>query len=68
MVKIIRRREKVEKKKRKRTTTVTFTGEDLSSLARLVAAGQLMLQRTSPVVARLKAALTRMGVPVPQGL
>lgn len=55
-------------KKQKRTTAMTFTTEDLSSLARLVAGGQVLLQTTSPVVARLKAALTRMGLPVPQGL
>jgi len=49
-------------------TAMTFTAEDLSSLARLVAGGQVLLQTTYPVVARLKAALTRMGLPAPQGL
>ncbi len=49
-------------KSHSRTTSVTFTGEDLSDLARLIGAGKVMLQVSYPVVARLKAAMTRMGV------
>lgn len=52
----------------KRSTSLTLSGEDLSALARLVAGGKVLLQTTHPVMARLKAALTRLGLPVPQGL
>jgi hypothetical protein len=54
--------------KGKRTTTISFTAEDLTTLAQLVAAGQVMLQTSCPAVARLKAALTRLQVPIPKGL
>ena len=47
---------------RRRTTTVTFTADDLSTLARLIGAGKVLLQGSYPVVPRLKAAMTRMGV------
>jgi hypothetical protein len=52
----------------KRTTAISFTAEDLTSLAQLVAAGQVMLQTRCPAVARLKAAMTRLGVSIPKGL
>ena len=53
-----------------RRTSLSFTGADLTDLAMLVGAGQVLLQtrRTPPVVARLKAALTRLGLPHPKGL
>jgi hypothetical protein len=47
---------------------VTFTAEDLAALGRLIGAGQVLLQATPPVVGRLKAAMTRVGVPTPVGL
>ena len=55
----------------KTATAVTFSAEDLQVLGRLVAAGQAVLgghDPAHPVVARLKAAMTRLGVPVPRGL
>lgn len=54
---------------RRSTTKVQLSGEDLAALTRFVAAGQVLLQTDyPPVVARLKAAMTRLGVPVPKGL
>ncbi len=47
---------------------MSFSAEDLTALARLVAAGQVLLQTRHPVVPRLKAALSRLKLPVPQGL
>jgi hypothetical protein len=55
-------------RRRKRTTSITLSAEDLSALARLLSVGQAMMQMRFPVVARLKAAMTRLGVPVPPGL
>lgn len=52
----------------RRRTTLTLTAEDPTSLAHLVAGGKVLLQRTHPVIARLKGAMTRMAVPIPQGL
>ena len=54
--------------RRKRTTSITLSADDLTALARLLAVGQAMVQQRFPVVARLKAAMTRLGVPVPPGL
>jgi hypothetical protein len=54
--------------KRPRTTSITLSEADLSALARLLSVGQAMVQTRFPVVARLKAAMTRLGVPVPPGL
>lgn len=48
--------------------TLTLGAEDLSALVRLLAAGVVVLQTTHPVIARLKAAMTRLGLPVPRGL
>ena len=47
---------------------VTFTAEDLNVLAKVLAAGQVMLPTNHPVLWRLKAAMTRMGVVVPRGV
>ena len=52
----------------RRTTTITFSEDDLVALGRLVRVGQAMLQTHAPVVARLKAAPARPGVPIPSGL
>jgi hypothetical protein len=53
-----------------RRTSVSFTADELAALGQLLAAGQVVLQpeRRLPVIARLKAAMTRLGVPVPKGL
>ena len=57
-----------EPKPWRQATTLTFSTQDLLALTRLVAAGQVVLNTTHPVVSRLKAAITRMGLIVPQGL
>jgi hypothetical protein len=51
-----------------RTTSVSFSAADLASVGRLLATGQAVLQERPPIVGRLKAAMTRLGVPVPTGL
>ena len=54
-----------------RTTSVSFSAADLTALGRLLATGQTVLHAhgpAHPVVARLKAAMTRIGAPVPRGL
>lgn len=53
---------------RKLATTITFTGDDLSALARYVSAGRMFLQMDHPVVSKIKAALTRLGMPTSKGL
>jgi hypothetical protein len=52
----------------RRTTAISFSADDLTALGRLVATGQAVLQEKPPVVARLKAAMTRLQVGVPKGL
>jgi hypothetical protein len=51
-------------------TAISFSRDDLVALARLVQAGQVLLadEQRPAVVARLKAAMTRLGVPIPRGL
>ena len=52
-------------------TSVTFSAKDLTALAELLVAGQALLRPTgpaSPVVGRLKAAMTRLRAPIPRGL
>lgn len=51
-------------------TSISFSEEDLVTLARLIQAGQVMLQAEErpPVVGRIKAAMTRLGVTIPYGL
>ena len=52
-----------------RTTTVTLSGAELAALGRFLAAGHVLLQEDyPPVVARLKAAMTRLRIPAPKGL
>jgi hypothetical protein len=43
-------------------TAVSFTAEDLEDIARILAAGQALLRTSAPVVSRLKAAMTKLGV------
>lgn len=54
--------------KQPRMTTVSFSAADLTDLGQLLAVGQALLPTKRPVVARLKAAMTRMGVQPPVGL
>jgi hypothetical protein len=51
-------------------TSISFNREDLAALTRLVQAGQVLLadEPRPPVIARLKAAMTRLGLQVPNGL
>ena len=49
-------------------TTISFSAQDLAELGQVPAVGQAVLQKRLPVTARLKAAMTRLGVPVPDQL
>lgn len=49
-------------KSRPRTTTVAFTAVEMTALGRLTEVGQAVLQVRYPVMAKLKAAMTRVGV------
>jgi hypothetical protein len=48
--------------KKPRTTSVSLSAAGLEDLGQLLAVGQAILQKPAPVVARLKAAMTQMGV------
>ena len=50
------------------STTITLNADELEILGRLISAGQVMLPTKHPVFARLKAAMSRLGVPAPRGL
>ena len=54
--------------KQKKGTTLTFSAEELSVLIRYIAAGTVLLQTTHPVIARIKGALTRIGLSTPKGI
>ncbi len=58
------------RKTKKHGTSMTFSSEELASLAELVAAGQVLLRRadTPRSVVLLKAAMSRLHVPIPKGL
>ncbi len=49
-------------------TAVTFTAEDLTALARYIGAGVVLLQTDHPVIPKIKAALSRLGLATPKGL
>ena len=53
-----------------RRTSISFSADDLAALGQLVATGQAILQppHRARVIRRLKAAMTRLGVPLPTGL
>jgi hypothetical protein len=57
-------------KTRKLTTAITFTAAYLAAIADYLAAGMVMLRISTPhrVVSKLKAAMSRLHVPVPRGL
>ena len=59
---------KQQKKKMERTTKVTFTSSDLTTLGKLVSAGQIVLPTEHAVITKLKGAMSRMGLPVPKGM
>ncbi len=54
--------------KQKRGTTMTFSADDLTTLVHLVNAGMVLIPLKHPVTARLKAALTRLGLTIPPRL
>ncbi len=51
-------------------TSISFSSEDLEALARLIQAGEVLLrdEQRPPVIARIKAAMTRLGISQPSGL
>ena len=51
-------------------TSISLSREDLTALARLVQAGQLLLadEPRPAIIARLKAAMTRLRIRIPSGL
>ena len=51
---------------RKLGTTITFTAEELAALARYISAGVVLLQTSHPVISKVKAALTRLGMSTPK--
>lgn len=52
----------------RRSTHVQFSGEELVALARFLAAGRVLLQEDyPPVVARIRAAMTRLRAEHPNG-
>lgn len=55
-------------KNRKQRTAVTFTADDLTALARYIGAGMVLLQTNHSVIPKIKAALSRLGLPTPKGL
>ncbi len=54
--------------KQRRVTSISLSDADLADLGRLLAVGRAVLQKDAPVIARLKAAMTRLGVQIPKGL
>ncbi len=57
-----------KKNSKKAKTAITFTADDLTALARYVSAGVVLLQTNHSVIPKIKAALTRLGLPTPKGL
>lgn len=47
---------------RKLGTSITFTADDLDALARYVSAGVVLIRTNHPVISKIKAALTRLGL------
>ena len=68
MPKLFQRPKPGRRPRDRRTTAISFSAADLAALGKLVATGQAVLQERPPVVARLKAAMTRLGAPIPKGL
>lgn len=54
--------------KQKAGTTLTFSAEELMAIVRYIDAGMVLLQTNHPVIARIKGALTRLGLKSPRGL
>lgn len=53
---------------RKLATSITLSGDDLNALAKYVSAGVIIMQSDHSVISKIKAAFTRLGLPVPKGL
>lgn len=68
MRRIMKRLAPASSRGRKRRTTISLSGDDLAALGRLLSAGQVMLQLRHPVLGRVKAAMTRLGLPSPRGM
>lgn len=68
MIRLRRSKPQDERDDSRLRTSMSFSADDLKALAHLVAAGQVLLQTRHPVVARLKAALSRLKLSAPQGL
>lgn len=52
----------------RKRTSITFSGAELEDLGQLLAVGQSVLKRKAQVAPRVKAAITRLGLPTPAGL
>jgi hypothetical protein len=68
MVTFLRPQRKPRQSARPGTTSISFSRDELADLAHLLAVGQAVLQKKSPAIPRLKAALTRLGLTPPKGL
>jgi hypothetical protein len=67
MVTFLKTKRSPGRPRRPRATSISFSAKDLEALGQLVAAGQVALQRTAPVVPRVQAAMTRLGLKHPRG-
>ncbi len=63
-----RKKQRQTAPKQKQGTTLTFTADELTALARYLAAGAVLLQTSHPVLGRVRGAVSRLGLPRPQGL
>ncbi len=54
--------------KRKHGTALTFSEDELSALAQFVDVGQAVMQKHHPVAARIRGAMTRLGLTPPSAL
>ena len=70
MMQFRKKSKKLAKTKDSQRTAITFTAAELAQLGSLLAAGYVVLQPQErlPILARLKAAMTRLGVAIPRGL
>lgn len=57
-------------KRRRLTTSITLSADDLSALGDYIAAGMVMLRISKPhrAVSKLKAAMSRVSLPIARGL
>ena len=52
----------------KPATKITFTGDELTALARYVAAGMILLETNHPVMTKIAKGMSRLGLAAPEGL